>query len=172
MARLIGIGGLSGSGKSTLARRLAGELSAEWLRSDSVRKELWGVPVTTCLPAEAYSSAFSEKTYAEVNRRAAEALRNGHTVILDVVFARAQERAKVRELAQACGAEFTGLWLEAPADTLRARVDARTGDASDADSKVVDMQLGFDLGTIDWHRIDAGGAPEDTYRHALRVLTL
>lgn len=171
-AHLICIGGLSGTGKSTLAKRLAGELSAVWLRSDEVRKELWGVSLTTKLPAEAYSSAFSEKTYVEVNRRAETALRDGRTVILDVVFAKAEGRAKAQELAQGCEASFTGLWLEAPADILRARVDARTGDMSDADSKIVNLQLTFDLGRIDWARVDAGGTPEQTYRQAARVLGL
>jgi hypothetical protein len=171
MARLICIGGLSGTGKSTLSRRLAGELSAVWLRSDAVRKELWGVAPETKLPPEAYSSAFNEKTYKEVNARAETALRAGRTVILDVVFAKAEGRAQARELARDCGADFTGLWLEAPADILRTRVDTRTGDVSDADSRIVDQQLTYDLGVIDWVRVDEGGTPEQTYQQARRILT-
>ena len=171
-AHLICIGGLSGTGKSTLARRLAGELSAVWLRSDAVRKELWGVAPEVKLPPEAYTPDFSEKTYKEVNARAETALRAGRTVILGVVFARAEGRAKAHALARACGADFTGLWLEAPADTLRARVDARTGDVSDADSKIVDQQLGYEIGVVDWHRIDAGGTADHTHRQAARILRL
>ena len=172
MAHLICIGGLSGTGKSTLARRLAGELSAVWLRSDEVRKELWGVAFDEKLPLEAYTQEFGEKTYKELNRRTDAALRAGRTVILDVVFAKAEGRAKAQRLATGAKADFTGLWLEAAPDIMRARVDARTGDVSDADSKVVDMQLTYEIGTVDWHRIDAGGTAENTYRQAAKVLKL
>jgi len=172
MAHLICIGGLSGTGKSTLARRLAGDLSAVWLRSDEVRKELWGVPFDTKLPLEAYTQEFGEKTYKELNRRTDAALRAGRTVILDVVFAKAEGRAKAERLATGCKAKFTGLWLEAAPDILRARVDARTGAGADADSKVVDMQFTYQPGTMHWHRSDAGGTAEKTYRQAAGVLGL
>ena len=167
---LIAVGGLSGTGKSTLCRRLAGELGAAWIRSDEVRKELWGVPPTQKLPPAAYAPEFSAKTYAEADRRTEEALAAGRIVIVDMVFAKEAGRNAAADRAQRLGAGFTGLWLEAPADTLRARVDARTGDVSDADSAVVNMQLGYDLGAIGWRRIDAGGTAEQTHAQAVAAL--
>jgi predicted kinase len=163
---LIAVGGLSGTGKSTLARRLAAETDAVWLRSDEVRKDLWGVAHTAKLPPEAYSKEFSDKTYAEVDRRMTAALLAGRTVVVDTVFATEPGRTKVEDAARALGVPFVGLWLEAAPDTLRARVDARTGDASDADSRIVDMQLGYDLGDIKWRRIDANGTAAQTYERA------
>ena len=54
--RLIAIGGLSGTGKSTLAAALAPCLGARVLRSDVIRKRLFGVAPETQLPASAYTS--------------------------------------------------------------------------------------------------------------------
>ena len=53
--RLIAIGGLSGTGKSTLAAALAPCLGARVLRSDVIRKRLFGVAPETQLPASAYT---------------------------------------------------------------------------------------------------------------------
>ncbi len=53
-------------------------------------------------------------------------------------------------LAREAGVEFEGLWLEAAPDVLRARVAARTGDASDADVAVLERQLGYDVGEVRW----------------------
>jgi predicted kinase len=58
-------------------------------------------------------------------------------------------------LAAARGIAFTGLWLEAPANLLDDRVEARRGDASDATPAVVQHQLSEDCGKITWQRLDA-----------------
>lgn len=167
---LIAVGGLSGTGKSTLSRRLATELDAVWLRTDEVRKELFGVAVTQKLPPEAYSKENSDKTYAEVDRRMCAALDEGKTVITDAVFVTPFGRDKVEKAARDRAIPFVGLWLYADPDEMRKRVDARTGDASDADSKIVDMQLGFDAGEITWRKIDANGTPENTYAQAVPAI--
>jgi predicted kinase len=65
---------------------------------------------------------------------------------------------------------FTGLWLEAPAETMAARLGARRNDASDASPEVLRMQLGRKPGALDWIRIDAGGDPDATYATARRAL--
>jgi len=64
-ARLIAVGGLSGSGKSTLAWALAARLGAVVLRSDVIRKGLWGVDPTAKLPAEAYAPEVSVRFSCE-----------------------------------------------------------------------------------------------------------
>ena len=66
------------------------------------------------------------------------------------------------EVARRNRAQFAAVWLQAPMETLAARVAARTGDASDATVEVVDRQLGYDLGQMDWPRVDAGGTPAET----------
>jgi len=157
--RLIAIGGLSGSGKSTLAAGLAplldGPAGAVVLRSDVIRKRLLGRAPSERLGPEGYAPEVTAAVYERIGARAAEALAAGQAVIADAVFAREDERARLARIAAAARAPFHGFWLEAPADALAARVSARRGDASDADARVVAAQLGYDLGAVDWTRIDA-----------------
>jgi predicted kinase len=150
------VGGYSGSGKTTVARRLAPEMGpapgAVVLRSDEVRKRLWGRSPLDRLPPEAYAPGQSEKVYAAMFGAAREALAAGRAVVLDAAFLRPDERAAAEHLAREAGVPFEGLWLEASPEVLRARVAARTGDASDADVAVLDRQLAFDVGAIGWER--------------------
>ncbi|MCL5777254.1 AAA family ATPase [Limibaculum sp. FT325] len=157
--RLIAVGGLSGSGKSTLARALAGPLDAVVLRSDAIRKAMWGAEEAERLPKDAYAPEVSTEVYATMARRARMALAGGATVILDAAHLREAEREAVAALAAEAGAAFTGLWLDAPKATLTARVEARAGDVSDADARVVAMQAGYDLGKICWTRLGADDGP-------------
>lgn len=79
--------GTAGSGKSTVARALAEQWRMEHLQTDVVRKELAGLDrlARTDSPVYGglYSPAMSEKTYAELARRADLALAEGRSVILD-----------------------------------------------------------------------------------------
>jgi predicted kinase len=81
-------------------------------------------------------------------------------VVLDAVFLKPAERVAAEAAAQAADAPFTGYWLEAPAQVMAARVAARSGDASDADVRVLEQQLQRDPGEITWRRVDAAAAIE------------
>lgn len=157
---LVAIGGLSGTGKSTVARAVAAGVGAApgalILRSDVERKKLFGVAPTDRLGPEAYEQAVTRTVYGILHKKASFVLAAGHSVIVDAVHSRPDERDGLERLAAKRGAAFRGLWLEAPEKTLYARVDARNGDASDADSSVVRQQLGRGAGEISWTRIDAG----------------
>ncbi len=174
-ARLVVVGGLSGTGKTTLARALAPNLGrapgALHLRSDVLRKQLAGVAELERLPAAAYTQEASDRVYAELRQRAAAALESGQSVIVDAVFAKPAERAALAQVAARAGVAFTGLWLEAAPETLAARVMQRRGDASDADAAVVEQQLTYDLGAIDWLRLDAGRPLADLQDQAARLLS-
>jgi aminoglycoside phosphotransferase family enzyme/predicted kinase len=174
--RLIAVGGLSGTGKTTLARALAPDIGpapgALLVRTDIERKRLFGVPETTRLPPESYTPAASEAVYAAVFARAARIIAAGHSAICDAVFSKQDERDKAAAIAAGAGVPFDGLWLEAPPETMRARVASRTGDASDATPAVVDAQLAAAPAAIAWPRITAGAGPESTLAKARETLGL
>ena len=172
--RLVAIGGLSGTGKSTLAAAIAPSLGpvpgARWVRSDVIRKLLFGSPPESPLPAEAYQPDITERVYRDLRHGAATALRASYAAVIDAVALREDERRVFAAVAAEAGVPFTGLWLEAPADRLMARVRARSGDASDASPEIVGQQLAHDPGVIDWVRIDAGAGPDATLDAARRAL--
>jgi predicted kinase len=160
---LVAVGGLSGSGKTTLARALAPALGrrpgAIVLRSDEVRKRLWGVGPTDRLPTEAYTPEAGAIVYDALFTTASTCLAAGSAVIVDAVFLKPEERRGIGTLAAERRARFQGVWLDAPAETLRDRLRRRRGDASDADERVLDIQLAQDAGAIDWPRHPGAGSP-------------
>ena len=172
--RLIAIGGLSGTGKSTLAAALAPCLAAPpgavVLRSDLIRKRVFAARPEQRLGAEAYQPAASRAVYDRLESLAEDGLAAGQVVVLDAVFARPGERARAEAIARAAYVPFHGLWLEAPVDILRARIGARVGDPSDATAAVLDRQLDYDLGAIEWTRVDVSGTDADVIAAARRAL--
>jgi predicted kinase len=172
--RLIAIGGLSGSGKTTLAAMIAPFIGAApgavHLRSDIERKVLAGVEETYRLPASAYTPATTDEVYAALRGKAELVLKAGYSAIVDAVHAYPAERERIEAIAADAGVPFCGLWLDAPADVLLKRVRSRMGDASDAMESVVEKQLGYDLGTIRWPRLDASGELERDGERALRMV--
>ena len=158
--RLLAVGGLSGSGKTTLALKLAPEIGrtpgAVVVRSDVERKRLTGIALEERMPAGSYSPESSARVYAALLSRAERVLRAGHSVVLDAVFAREDERRAAEALAAKVGVPFEGIWLDVPKDVAQARVAARKGDASDATPEVVERQFGYDLGPMGWKRPPAG----------------
>jgi predicted kinase len=166
------VGGLSGTGKSTVARAIAARTGAVILRSDGIRKGLHGMPETGRLPPAAYGRAASDRVYGELLFRAALALGAGHPVIIDAAHLEAEERSAVEAIAHRLGIRFDGLWLEAPPETLRDRLAARTGDVSDADAQVLAIQLGRDHGPVTWTRLAASGPTDSTAALAMGRLGL
>lgn len=156
---LLAIGGRSGTGKSSVARAVAPRVGALpgalLLRSDVIRKRLFGVEPTAKLPEEAYSDRVSADVFACLAERAETLLRAGRTVIADGVFGGPEKRARIERAAEVAGVPFVGVWLEAPERVLEERVAGRRGDASDADLEVVRAQKQMATGAITWRRIDA-----------------
>ena len=157
--RLIAIGGVSGTGKSTLAHRLAPLLGirpgAHVLRSDVIRKRLWGVEPETPLPPGAYETEITQRVYDTIRQKAAVTLRAGYCVIVDAVALGENDRRSFAKLGADVGVPFRGIWLHASARMLADRLRARRNDASDATVTVLDQQLRCDPGPIDWLQIEA-----------------
>ncbi|MEQ8949195.1 AAA family ATPase [Parvibaculum sp.] len=175
--RLVAVGGLSGTGKSTLAKevaaRLGGAAGALHLRTDVIRKRLFGAGPLDRLPDEAYAPGAGAKVYEEMCRPAREALGGGTSVVMDAVFAREEERRAAADLAAEKGISLEGLWLDAPASVLEARVaerEKRGDDPSDAGVEVLRKQLSYDLGEMTWRSVDASGTPEQALERAMAAL--
>lgn len=155
---LIAVGGFSGSGKSTLARRLApgmgGPPGALILRSDVIRKMLLGVSPLTRLDPEAYTPPVTRHVYHTIAGRALTALKGGHAVIADAVYASPDDREEIAAVARDAGVPFIGLWIDGPPEILARRLRDRVNDASDATIDVLRLQLRSEVGRLDWRRLD------------------
>ncbi|TMV09023.1 hypothetical protein FGK63_07840 [Ruegeria sediminis] len=172
--RLIAIGGLSGSGKSTIARRAAPQIGrgigAVVLRSDVARKHMFGVSPEDRLPEDAYGPGTTELVYTRLLRDAGRVLRQGFPAVVDATFLSPFEREQVRLAARRAGVPFCPIWMDCGPKTLRARISARTGDASDADVGVLEKQLALRAEAGDWTRVPADGSVEDTAALALAAI--
>ncbi len=165
---LAAVGGLSGSGKSTQAKVVApllpGSAGGVVLRSDVMRKTMLGKAETERLGPEGYSREMSGRVYEALRSTAAKLLAAGHSVVVDAVHANEAERTAIAAVAAAADADFTGLWFTAELETMAARIEKRTHDASDATVEVLRQQSGYDLGDLTWRRISTDGSKEQTSR--------
>jgi len=171
---LVAIGGLSGTGKSVLARGLAGLIEpppgAVIIRSDVIRKHLFDAGETTALPESAYWPDATEHVYGMLWSIAQRIVAQGCSVVLDAVYLQEAERTEIAHLAATYGIRFVGLFLTADLATRLARIEQRTGDASDATRNVALKQETFTIGAVDWHIIDASGTPDQSLRSARNSL--
>ncbi len=129
------VGGLPGSGKSTLAQALGQRCNFQMLRSDVVRKELAGLAPTDSgrKAVDLYTAAWSERTYAELARRAEAILSGGGRVLIDANFRMEAQRRDLLTLARRWGVRAVMLECRAAPEVIRRRLSERRSDASDAD---------------------------------------
>ncbi|WGR73716.1 MULTISPECIES: bifunctional aminoglycoside phosphotransferase/ATP-binding protein [unclassified Bradyrhizobium] len=172
--RLIAVGGLSGTGKSVLARALAPAVTPEpgavVLRSDVIRKRLFGVKDADRLPPSTYQPDVTARVYETLAQHARRVLKQGHSAIVDAVFARESERDEVAALARECNVPLAGLFLVADLATRQARIGSRQRDASDATQEVAALQEHYNIGHVGWACIDASGTPEQTLQRCRRAI--
>jgi predicted kinase len=169
---VIAVGGLIGSGKSTLAEALGRVLGAPVVSSDRVRKALAGVRATERAPSDAYSAAFSTRTFDELFRRAAVVLGSGRGVVLDATFRERTLRLRARDLARRHGRQF--LFAETVCDeaTLRERLRRRAAGPSISDAGETllervraEFEPVTELGVGEHVRVDTTG-PSEAAAHA------
>ena len=172
---LVAVGGLSGTGKSVLARALAPAVlpqpGAVVLRTDVLRKQHFQIKETERLPESAYRPEVTKKIYETLIQRASRILAQGHSVVVDAVFAHQAERNAISELARKLNVRFCGLFLKTDLATRQRRVGRRDADASDATPEVAGLQEKYDVGAIDWAVMDASGTPEQTLAQCLPRVT-
>lgn len=172
--RLVAVGGLSGSGKSRLAREVARYLGrrpgARVVRTDVVRKRLAGQHPNEKLGADGYTKEMTDQTYATFYDQARIALERGQSVVLDAVFANEEQRIQAETVAEGCGVPFTGIWVDAPDEVRLERVATRTRNVSDVTVDIAARQSTYELGEINWSRVDSGGKKRETVRQARALL--
>ena len=163
---VVAVGGLSGTGKSVLARALAPSVlpqpGAVLLRSDVLRKQLFKVDETDRLPEDAYRPEITAQIYEILVQRAVHVLSQGHSAVVDAVFAHEAERNAIRDAARRLDVRFVGFFLVTDLATRQSRVGHRQRDASDATPEIVGLQEKYDVGKVDWAVIAASGTSEHT----------
>lgn len=145
---LIVMHGLSGSGKTWVSERLMAALPAIRIRSDLLRKRLFGLGESqrsgSAVGKGIYVSSADEDVYTGMRRRAEPALGERHNVILDATFLLREQRARAIQLADEYDAELIFIKAAAPHVELRRRIHARQqhgADASEAGLAVLEHQL-------------------------------
>jgi aminoglycoside phosphotransferase family enzyme/predicted kinase len=133
------LGGLPGTGKSSIARILSKQLMIATLRSDAIRKQLFGktqkARTETCLEHDIYSPAAHGLTYDELLRQARNALHQTKSIILDATFSHPNYRRQVLQLANAFQARAVLVECTAPDNVLKARLAQREGRPSVSDAR-------------------------------------
>lgn len=155
----LAIGGPSGSGKSTVAARLAPSIGlatgAIVLRSDMIRKRMFGLEPKTRLKKSGYDKAASDRVFAQMGEESKEVLNAGFPVICDAVFGEKHNLLPLTKVSNETGFTLKGFWLTAPREILLRRVKRRKKGASDADGRVVHEQLNHISPPAGWHILDA-----------------
>jgi predicted kinase len=118
--------GVSGSGKTWISERLMAALPAIRVRSDLLRKRLFGLAESqqsgSAVGEGIYLSSADDDVYAGMRRRAEPVLGERHIVILDATFLHHEQRAKAIQLAHEFGARLVFVKATAPQDELRRRI--------------------------------------------------
>ena len=117
---MILVGGAPGTGKSTLAAGLAEQLGWVLLSTDDVRCEL-----ASTLPRDRYAPEAKRATYAEMLRRATQALNRGESVIADATWTSAEERGYARKVALASRSDLVELSCRLPIGVAAERAERR-----------------------------------------------
>ncbi len=175
---LVCIGGLPGTGKSTIARAVARPLRAGLHRSDVVRKQLLGLPLTDRWGGGYAEGPYREettlRTYARLRELAEADLAAGRSAVLDATFSKSAERAAARALAAGRGVPFVLALVETPEETVVERLRRRASDAQEASDAGVDVyrraRAGFDAPAAGVLRLDGLFEPGDSASRLLHQL--
>jgi aminoglycoside phosphotransferase family enzyme/predicted kinase len=132
--------GLPAAGKSTIAARLSSILHVDLMRSDQVRKEIFGVaPDGDAVgPFEEgiYSPGSTALTYGKLFLSAQEIVKKDRSVILDATFSRRHQRQEALQLARDLDANILFIECFATTKCIRDRLKKREPGASLSDARV------------------------------------
>jgi hypothetical protein len=132
--------GLPAAGKSSIAKELSGTLNIKVLRSDRVRKELFGLqPLDSrdqLFEEGIYSKEASALTYAKLLLLAQEAVESGRSIILDATYSSEYQRDGVLCLARDMDTNIIFVECVAPYQTLRKRLVEREATVTTSDARL------------------------------------
>jgi uncharacterized protein len=134
---LVLVGGLPGTGKSTLARGLAQAANFTLIRSDELRKELAGIPITQ-IGDGIYTREWTRRAYEECYLRAFPIVEANGRVIVDATFHSKGERFVFLVKARFLAVPAVFFLCQTDPELVRQRLRTRQGDASDANERVYD----------------------------------
>jgi aminoglycoside phosphotransferase family enzyme/predicted kinase len=141
---VIVVGGIAGTGKTTLASALADAFGAEHLRTDGVRRELFGgIPNAAGIDEGIYDDERRGRVYDELFRRAATFHSDRISVVLDGTFSTVKLLRQAKALASDSGSIWLAIECVCPAELARQRIRHRLSlgsDFSDARPEVHDVQ--------------------------------
>ena len=140
--------GVSGSGKTTGSQAILEAIGAIRIRSDVERKRLHGLDAQarsgSAVAADLYGKEATSATYDRLALLAEQVVAGGFPVLVDATFLKQVRRSEFRDLALRLSAAFAIADFRADDATLRERLARRAqtkGDASEADSAVLDYQI-------------------------------
>lgn len=136
--------GMAASGKSTIARELSTKLDIHVLRSDYIRKEIFGVKPDNFIDEPfgegLYSQEASSLTYSKLIELGQEELAKGNSVILDATFNSKKRRKEVLELAKKMDVNVLFVECTSPEKVLKDRLLQREGREEISDARLHHFQ--------------------------------
>jgi len=138
--KLVVVMGLPGVGKTYVARQLAERIDAFHFLSDSIRKQLLGIPLSQ-RRFEGYGKGIykgntGKRTYDELLRRARVFLSAGFRVIVDATFLRQDSRDRAGQVAAKVGAPVLFVYADCPERAVESRLRRRAGEYSFSDAGI------------------------------------
>jgi predicted kinase len=153
--RLCVVTGLPGVGKTTVSRALADHVDARLVRTDTVRAD--------CVSDPQYTPSERATVYDEVFDRARKTLAGGRNVVLDGTFQWRADRKRAVGIAAETGATLGVVVVDCDESTVRDRITAREGDASDADFGVYrEIRAEYDPVRLPHATVDNSGGLDAT----------
>jgi uncharacterized protein len=132
--------GMIGSGKSTLAEKLSQKLDVKVLRSDVIRKDLFGVQPDAVIDVPFGEGIYSEEanclTYGKLLMLAQEEVKNGSSVILDATFNNRRHRGEAQRLALDLDTDLIFVECAAGLPEIQRRLAARANNRSVSDARL------------------------------------
>jgi predicted kinase len=138
------VGGLAGTGKTTLATALAEALSAELIRTDVVRQQLFGSDShAAAADTGVYRREAREHVYDEMFRQARSLCADQISVVLDGTFSTRDLLAKAKALSSNPRSSFLAIECVCRPEIAQQRIVQRLAkgrDASEARPEIHELQ--------------------------------